>query len=71
MNAKTVSCGRKLILSISVLGMVLVMGSPARADERGESLFKGKCAMCHVPRPRRRRKNHDRRKTQDSGSPLG
>ena len=49
MNAKTVSCGRKLILSISVLGMVLVMGSPARAEESGESLFKGKCAMCHGP----------------------
>jgi len=25
------------------------MGSPARAEESGEGLFKGKCAMCHGP----------------------
>lgn len=31
------------------MGLVLILGSPIKAQETGESLFKGKCAMCHGP----------------------
>jgi mono/diheme cytochrome c family protein len=31
------------------LGMLCLIGTPAKAQETGESLFKGKCAMCHGP----------------------
>lgn len=31
------------------LGLLLLSGAPTRAQETGESLFKGKCAMCHGP----------------------
>ncbi|HYL84971.1 MAG TPA: cytochrome c [Candidatus Angelobacter sp.] len=30
-----------------LVGALLVLGVPAKAQETGESLFKGKCAMCH------------------------
>jgi len=33
----------------TVAGVVLLLGLPTRAQETGESLFKGKCAMCHGP----------------------
>jgi mono/diheme cytochrome c family protein len=32
-----------------LIGAVLFLGLPARAQETGESLYKGKCAMCHGP----------------------
>jgi mono/diheme cytochrome c family protein len=33
----------------ATIGLILSLGSPARAQETGESLFKAKCAMCHGP----------------------
>ncbi|MGC1417775.1 MAG: cytochrome c [Candidatus Acidiferrum sp.] len=39
--------GKKLILSVGILGLILFPGSAARAQETGESIFKAKCAMCH------------------------
>jgi mono/diheme cytochrome c family protein len=49
MNARNISRLRKLILAATVLGAVLLFGFRASAQETGESLFKGKCAMCHGP----------------------
>lgn len=49
MNAKTVSRLSKLILGISSLGAILLLSPTVRAQETVESLFKGKCAMCHGP----------------------
>lgn len=40
---------RKLMLGAGAMGMLLLLGLPARAEETGESLFKGKCGMCHGP----------------------
>jgi mono/diheme cytochrome c family protein len=31
------------------LALLCLVGTPAKAQETGESLFKGKCAMCHGP----------------------
>ncbi len=42
-------CGHKLVLVAGTIGLILFLGSPARAQETGESLFKAKCAMCHGP----------------------
>ncbi len=42
-------CLKKLMLGAGALGMLLLLGLPARAEETGENLFKGKCAMCHGP----------------------
>ncbi|MGB9464727.1 MAG: cytochrome c [Candidatus Acidiferrum sp.] len=42
-------CGHKLVLIAGTIGLILFLGSPARAQETGESLFKAKCAMCHGP----------------------
>jgi mono/diheme cytochrome c family protein len=39
----------KLVLAAGTIGLILFLGSPARAQEKGESLFKAKCAMCHGP----------------------
>jgi mono/diheme cytochrome c family protein len=39
----------KLLLVAGTIGLALMLGSPAKAQETGESLFKGKCAMCHGP----------------------
>jgi cytochrome c oxidase cbb3-type subunit III len=41
--------GRRLVFGIVTMGLILFFGSAARAQETGESLFKGKCAMCHGP----------------------
>jgi cytochrome c6 len=41
--------GKRLFLGFATIGLVLFLGSPARAQETGESLFKAKCAMCHGP----------------------
>lgn len=49
MNAKTASRVSTLVLGICTVGTVLLLGFPAKAQETGESLFKGKCAMCHGP----------------------
>ncbi len=49
MNAKTASRVIRLILGICTVAAVLLLGLPAKAQETGESLFKGKCAMCHGP----------------------
>jgi mono/diheme cytochrome c family protein len=42
-------CLKKLMLGAGALGMLLLLGLPAKAEETGEILFKGKCAMCHGP----------------------
>jgi len=42
-------CGHKLALVAGTIGLILFLGSPAGAQETGESLFKAKCAMCHGP----------------------
>jgi mono/diheme cytochrome c family protein len=39
----------KALLCASFLGGLLLLGLQASAQETGESLFKGKCAMCHGP----------------------
>jgi mono/diheme cytochrome c family protein len=46
---KTVSRLSKAMMVIPTLGAVLLFGLPARAQETGETAFKGKCAMCHGP----------------------
>jgi mono/diheme cytochrome c family protein len=43
------TCLKKLMLGAGALGMLLLLGLPARAEETGENLFKGKCGMCHGP----------------------
>jgi mono/diheme cytochrome c family protein len=43
------ACVNKLWLCAAAIGLFLCLGSPARAQETGESLFKAKCAMCHGP----------------------
>lgn len=40
---------KKLLFAAGALGMFLLLGSPLKAQETGESLFKGKCGMCHGP----------------------
>jgi cytochrome c6 len=42
-------CMRRLVLVAGTSGLIFLLGSPASAQETGESLFKGKCAMCHGP----------------------
>ncbi len=42
-------CINKLVLVAGTIGLILAFGSPTKAQETGESLFKGKCAMCHGP----------------------
>jgi mono/diheme cytochrome c family protein len=42
-------CGNRLALWAGTIGLILFLGSPARAQETGESSFKAKCAMCHGP----------------------
>jgi mono/diheme cytochrome c family protein len=39
----------KLVLAAGTIGLILLLGSPARAQETEKSLFKAKCAMCHGP----------------------
>ena len=39
----------KLLAGVGAIGVMLLLGLPARAQETGEALFKGKCAMCHGP----------------------
>ena len=38
-----------LMLGVGTIGITLLLGLPARAQETGEGLFKAKCAMCHGP----------------------
>jgi mono/diheme cytochrome c family protein len=40
---------KKLMPVAGAMGMLLLLGLPARAEETGENLFKGKCGMCHGP----------------------
>jgi len=37
----------KHILSLSVLGLAVLLSSAAFAESAGEKVFKQKCAMCH------------------------
>ena len=39
----------KLMLVTGIIGLILFLGAPTKAQETGESLFKAKCAMCHGP----------------------
>jgi mono/diheme cytochrome c family protein len=48
MTKTTYGLGR-LMLGIWTIAFALLANTPARAQETGESLFKGKCAMCHGP----------------------
>jgi mono/diheme cytochrome c family protein len=41
--------GKRLVLGLATIGLILLLGSPARAQATGEGLFKAKCAMCHGP----------------------
>jgi len=45
---KTANCFGRLVIGMGI-GFALLLGNPARAQETGASLFKGKCAMCHGP----------------------
>jgi mono/diheme cytochrome c family protein len=47
--AKEGSWREKLISCAVAIAVVCLLGLPARAQETGESLFKGKCSMCHGP----------------------
>lgn len=38
-----------LMLGLGTIGVTFLLGFPAPAQETGENLFKGKCAMCHGP----------------------
>lgn len=40
---------KKPTLTLAATGMMLLLVSPAKSQETGESLFKAKCAMCHGP----------------------
>src|ERR1700674_6071535 len=37
------------MLSAGAMGVFLLLGLPAGAEDTAESLFKGKCTMCHGP----------------------
>ena len=39
----------RVVLGATAIALLLFFGLPATAQETGESLFKGKCAMCHGP----------------------
>ena len=47
--AKTTNRFGRLMLAMGTIGVAFLLGHSARAQETGESLFKGKCAMCHGP----------------------
>jgi mono/diheme cytochrome c family protein len=47
--AKTMTDLNKLLLGMGAIGVILLLGLPARAQETPETLFKGKCGMCHGP----------------------
>jgi mono/diheme cytochrome c family protein len=49
MMAKTANRFGRLMLGMGTIGVTFLLGLPARAQETGERLFKGKCAMCHGP----------------------
>jgi mono/diheme cytochrome c family protein len=38
-----------VVLSATVIALLLFLSYSARAQDTGEALFKGKCAMCHGP----------------------
>ena len=40
---------KKMRLGAGAMGILLLLGLPAGAAETAETLFKGKCAMCHGP----------------------
>jgi|SRR5580704_5269300 cytochrome c oxidase cbb3-type subunit 3 len=42
-------CMKRFLLVAGTIGLIMVLGSPTKAQETGESLFKSKCAMCHGP----------------------
>jgi len=47
MNENTLARLTRLAVAVSMVGALLFVVSSVRAQETGESLFKGKCAMCH------------------------
>jgi mono/diheme cytochrome c family protein len=49
MMAKAMSWLTKLLMGAGAVGVLFALGVPGRAEDTGESLFKGKCAMCHGP----------------------
>jgi mono/diheme cytochrome c family protein len=49
MNAKLLPRLNRLVLASIPLVAVLLLTPPTRPQETGESVFKGKCAMCHGP----------------------
>jgi len=38
-----------LVFCLTLIGMVVLLVLPLQAQETGESLYKGKCAVCHGP----------------------
>jgi mono/diheme cytochrome c family protein len=40
---------KKVVLVSAAIALLFVLGLPATAQDTGEALFKGKCAMCHGP----------------------
>lgn len=49
MNLKTIFRLMKLSLCSISVGLVFLLGIAVRSQETNESLFKGKCAICHGP----------------------
>jgi mono/diheme cytochrome c family protein len=39
----------KMLLGMGAISVILLLSLPARAQETTETLFKGKCGMCHGP----------------------
>jgi mono/diheme cytochrome c family protein len=39
----------RVMIGTVMMGFALLLSTPGQAQETGESLFKGKCAMCHGP----------------------
>ncbi len=47
MMAKAMFWLARLVLCTAAVGVVLMLGLSARSQETSESVFKGKCGMCH------------------------
>jgi mono/diheme cytochrome c family protein len=45
----TTTCLNKLLVGVGAIAVFLLLGLPAHTQETSETLFKGKCGMCHGP----------------------
>ena len=47
--AKAMFWLHRLAIGVGAIGVIVLLSLPVPAQETSESLFKGKCAMCHGP----------------------